>query len=165
MAVPILWLHIRDAAQYTNRVFPFSTGMLKKRIMVRKYFSFVKQSKRGSILLLAAFVLLMQSLPLHQHVYYHAPEQSDQAYQSPVHFNGAAGQGEQRPDESVPIKTAKDGVLKNLFFMTMLGIFFSAVLVSLPVLSIFRPHITFNFRRASSFDLGLVPPLRAPPLL
>lgn len=115
-------------------------------------------------LVLAVAIFLAQGLQLHSHVYAHVPDQSDHVHQSTVHFDHGVEQGEAHPDEQAPIKVVKESVLKYNSFAALSGILSSSVF-TYPRSLLRRPsYVVLTFYRASSFDLGLAPPLRAPPV-
>ena len=132
--------------------------------MICECLSYMKQLKVICTLVLAVSLFLAQGLQIHSHVYADVPTQSDHVHQSTVHFDHVVEQGEVHPDEPDQIKLAEESVLKNSSFIALPGGLCGAVVVYPCSLLKALRYVTFLFRSASSFDLGLSPPLRAPPL-
>ncbi len=115
-------------------------------------------------LLLVVSVFMVQSSQIHVHTYDHGPEQSDHVHQNPVHFDHIVEQDKAHPDRSAPIKIYKYSILKNFSFIALLGVLFASAFIVLRRYVVFRPSAPFEKYIASQLDLGLLPPLRAPPL-
>lgn len=115
-------------------------------------------------LVLAVSIFMAQGLQLHSHVYEHVPDHSDHVHQSTVHFDHVVDEGEAHPDEQAPVKVANESVLKHNPFAALSGILSSLAFTYPRSLLRCSSYVALVFYRASSFDLGLAPPLRAPPV-
>lgn len=113
---------------------------------------------------LAVSIFLAQGLQLHLHAYAHVPDQSDHVHQSTVHSDHVVGQSEAHPDEHAQVKVAKECVLRHNSFSALSGIFSSSEFEYPRSLLLLPSYVALLFYRASSFDLGLAPPSRAPPV-
>jgi hypothetical protein len=124
----------------------------------------MKQLKVICTFVLAVSIFVAQGLQIHSHAYAHGPEQTDHVHQSTVHFYHMVEQSEAHPDESAPIKAAKDSVVKHNSFAALLGVLSTAVFAHPRSLLLLESYVKSVFGGVSHFDLGLAPPLRAPPL-
>jgi hypothetical protein len=115
-------------------------------------------------LVLAVSIFVAQGLQLHSHAYAHVPDQTDHFHQGTVHFDHAVEQGEAHSDEHAPVKVANESVLKHNSFAALCGILSSSLFTYPRSLLQLPSYVALTVYRASSFDLGLAPPLRAPPV-